>query len=203
MKKFNNKIFIIFISLIILLVISLAFFIFKKPENNPVKNNCQNKDYKISLTLQSGERGVIKLTDNYCDLPINQKNDLLFKVLSDNAVEDSLYNSRLYFWLRNPKLTIEEQVTYIIDKQFPKNNFCQVKRNKYAQFDNLPTFELVIDPQAKLENLDSNNCLLFKPINSFSEEFFLETNNLLVLERQDGLNGIMPYNLASISFIKN
>lgn len=179
---------------------ALGFFIFNNHKNISNKPTCQNKEFKIPITLQSGERGVIKFTDDHCNKSLNQKEETLsFKVLKDNGLEDNLYGSRLYFWLRDTNLSLDQQIIKVANK----NGFCQVEKNKYPQANNLTTFSLSLMSQVKTKKMANDYCLVLGPKNNFSSESFLEINNLLVLQRQDGLDGIMPINLNSLSFIKN
>lgn len=188
------------------IIVSLASFWLIQFNSNkrPIKTVCSDKDYKIPLTLQSGEVGDIYLTENHCELsPDKSANNLSFKVLADGGIEDSLYQSKLYIWQRNAALTLTAQIEDIAYNKFSKNKLCQLERNLYPQHDGLITYALAAKTKAGDEASSKIDCLLFSKAADFSAEIFMETNDLLILQRQDGLDGIEPFNLSSLRFVKS
>lgn len=186
MKK---KIILIIAGAIIILI--GGFVVIKNSPPNSPQTFCQNKEFNIPVTLQSGEKGTIYLSDNHCELkPINGAPELSFQVLADGAIQNNTDLGRLYIWLRNSQLSIEQQIQSIISDQF--NKTCQVEKGQYKQFDDLAVYSALGD-----------NCELFGPLNEYSSEFFLATNNVIIAERHDGFDGLAPFNLASIKFIKD
>jgi len=194
MKK--QAIYLIGVITLVLFIIGLIIF---KTNSNQLKPQplCQNKEHQVSLTLQSGEKGKLFLTDNHCELRPNQPaNELSFKVLPDGALEDSIYQSKLYFWSRDNKLSSIEQIKNLVN-QLAKDKLCQVEKNNYPQRDGLLTYGV------RLANESKSDCLLFGQETEFASEVFIETDKLLILQRQVGLDGIEPFNLASIKFIQD
>lgn len=184
---------------VITLVLFISGLIIFKTNSNQLKPQplCLNKEHQVSLSLQSGEKGVLYLTDNHCELRPNQPaNELSFKVLPDGALEDSIYQSKLYFWSRDNKLSAIEQIKNLVN-QLVKDKSCQVEKNNYPQRDGLVTYSVNSTTEAKTA------CTLFAAESIFTTEVFIETDKLLILQRQVGLDGIEPFNLASIKFIQD
>jgi hypothetical protein len=173
------------IILVLLLIISLIIILFKAPWF--IRQACRDETYELPLTLQSGEVGKIFITGNQCSVPLASQFKLVFKVLPDQAIEDSIYQSRLYIWARN-QLTIEEQIQTIAQAN---NKVCEVIKNDYPQHDGLTTYQLVGD-----------NCFVFGQESPLSSEVFMENNGLLILQKQSGFDGLEPFALSSIRFIR-
>ncbi|MCX6793071.1 MAG: hypothetical protein NTY12_03515 [Candidatus Falkowbacteria bacterium] len=185
------------ISLAVLTSIFIFLFIQSKSAKPIEKLECKNKDYEISLTLKSGEKGKVYLLDNRCEPnSVVKDNNLSFKVLADGALEDSIYQSKLYFWTRDNNLTVEAQIKSIADK-LNKNKLCAVERNQYTQHDGLETYSLMINHKA------NNDCMLFGNLSDFSSEIYMTNNGLLIAQRQDGMDGIEPFNLSSLRFVRD
>jgi len=180
--KINKNTIEIFIAAVI--IILAAVFLIKSNEKKVIV--CQNKEYKIPVTLQSGEQGRVYITDNRCELPNIHQQKLSFAVLPDGAIQDNLYESKLYIWTRNSQ-SIQGQLQSILKKQFKKDS-CQIEKDKFTQYDGLETYHI--------------KCSLFGSATDYSSESFMEANGLLIAQRQDGMDGISPYNLASIKFVK-
>jgi len=100
-------------------------------------------------------------------------------------------------------MTIEQQIQSILNDQYNKNNLCLVKELEYPQHDKLIVYKAQIDTEADTANLREDYCFIFdNSFNIYSEEIFMSNNNLLIAQRQDGADGIQPFNLASIRFVK-
>jgi len=193
MKK--QAIYITGLITLVLLIIGLVFFRLNSNQSKP-QTLCENKEYQVSLTLQTGEKGKLYLTDNHCELRPNQLSDeLSFTVLPDGALEDSIYQSKLYFWSRDSKLSSIEQIKNLVN-QLAKDKSCQVEKNSYPQRDGLVTYSVNSTTEPKTA------CALFAVESLFTSEVFIETDKLLILQRQVGLDGIEPFSLATIKFEK-
>jgi len=194
MKKY---IYLVAALVVVVIVFRVIFLWPKDSQNNEVVNRpgCDNRKYNISLTLQSGEKGIINVTDNQCDSSLaRQTNNLSFKLLADGAIEDSIYKSKLYIWSRDNNVSIEKQIKTIADK-FNKNKSCKVKKSAYPQHDGLTTYSLELSGKA------DKDCMLFGPLSDLTSEVFMTTNDLLIVQRQEGIDGIEPFNLGSIKFV--
>lgn len=149
--------------------------------------DCRNKQYRIAATLQSGEQGIVHITDNRCEFPsIHEKTDLSFSVVSDGAIQENIYESKMYIWPRDEQ-NPEAQIQSILKKRFP-DQACTLERSSWPTSDNLPAYR--------------SDCLFFSS-SDISSETFIVVNNLIVLYRQDGIDGIPPFNVASVAFVKN
>lgn len=177
----------------------LIFIIFWLVDSNkkPPRTVCENKNYEIPLSLKSGEKGILRFKGNDCELSSRpQGDDLSFRVLADGALEDSFYQSRFYIWSRDNNLTAENNIKQILSK-YEKDRFCLVVKNDYLQRDGLLGY--------RLESIDkpSDYCLLLGAGSDLVGETFLVLDQLIVMHRQDGLDGIAPFDLASIEFLGN
>jgi|GEM_PF-4579202 len=181
---------IILLIFVILAIVIAIIILFKNyfPKNQVAQ--CLEKKYSLDLTLQSGEKGTLIIPSNACDINIKNSSDLIFEVLEDNSIKDSIYQSRLYIWLRNNE-DIEKQISKIA-KDILNDSSCNVKPSEYLQRDGLKTHSLVGD-----------NCWLFGKGSDYASEYFVETNGLLILHRQNGADGIAPFDFSKIKFKKN
>ncbi len=178
----KNKL-ILISSLIVCIVILIVV---KKYSLLTTINTCKNNTFTIDSKLESGESGKVLIDDNSCEFP-GQNNNLNFEVMENGAIQDSLYGSSLYIWKRN-ELSLEKQIQQIIDER-SKSKMCSLHKNDQIQRDGLELYY--------------SSCWIFGPRTEFASENFVSTNNLIIGYRQEGSDGIAPFNLASIQFQQN
>lgn len=183
-KKIVLLIFVILAIVIAMIVLFKNYF----PKNKVAQ--CLEKKYSLNLTLQSGEKGTLIIPGNACSVNIKNSESLDFEVLEDNSIKDSIYQSRLYIWLRNNE-EIEKQISKIA-KDILKDSSCNVRLSEYLQRDGLKIYSLV-----------GNNCWLFGKGSDYVSEYFVATNGLLILHRQNGADGIAPFDFSGIEFRKD
>ncbi len=154
---------------------------------------CQEQDYAIVATLQSGESGTIRLASNHCETPLPSGSPILsFLIDADGALVNSISDTRLYLWKRNESMGIEQQIASIIANRTKKRD-CRIEKNPYQQHDGLDTY-------GSIATSERNECFVFGKGGEFFSELFMETNGLIILQRQEGIEGIEPYNLHSMRF---
>ncbi len=169
------------------LILFIAILIVVK--NNPlptISNTCKNKTFTIASKLESGEEGKVFIDDNRCEF-VSENNDLNFEVMENGAIQDTVYRSSLYIWNRN-ELSLEKQIQQIIDDR-SKSKTCSLHKSDQIHRDGLESYY--------------SDCWLFGQQSDFAFENFISTNNLIIGYRQEGLDGIAPFNFASIHFQQN
>lgn len=173
--------------LISALIVCIATVIVVKNNASPIiTNTCKNKTFTIATKLESGEEGKVLIDDNRCEFP-GQNNNVNFEVMENGAIQDSLYKSSLYIWKRN-ELSLEKQLKQIVDER-TNSKMCSVHKSDLVQRDGLEFYY--------------SDCWIFGPQSDFASENFVNTNNLIIGYRQEGLDGIAPFNFASIQFQQN
>jgi len=205
MKKVNKRVAIIIGILILAFVSAIVIKLLLFSKLLVSNTACVDKVFQIPLTLQSGEKGKLFITDNRCELhQIEGYPELSFKVLDDGAVQDSILHEKLHIWLRKPDLSVEKQIQDILNNQFKKNNLCLIKAADYTSADDLTIYNTYIDPRAKSKSLTDDYCLAFgPPENTLIFEMYLAANNVLINERAGIYDGIPPFHEASIRFVKD
>lgn len=189
-KKILLLVFVVVTLCLVVFVLARQYII--KPQSlkttTPV---CKDRAYSIPLILQSGEKGTLYLTGNSCSAPLANSDQLVFSVFEDGAVRENIFDSRLYIWLRDANLSIEQQIESILSQRYKKHN-CAITKNVFTQHDNLSTYRAA-----------NGECIVFGGASDFSSEIYMETNGLLIAQRQDGFDGIEPFNVASIRFVED
>lgn len=198
MRK-HSKVIIISLLIVLLFLGFLKWTNIKIIENLPKDYSCKNAEFSVPVTLQSGEQGVLFITDNHCEIsPVGGYPPLAFDITNDGAVKNNVSQSVLHIWKLNNQLPIETVIHNIITTKFKKDSHCQVKQNDTSQFDKLITYGVY--PDQKNSKLKLEDCLIFVSDDSLSSEYYFATNNLLIMSSQYGSWGIQPYDETSIRF---
>ncbi len=99
-----------------------------------------------------------------------------------------MYDSKLFVWLRNPNLSVEAQLMEKLEEKF-KDKDCKIEQNPYSYNRNLETYR--------------SNCFAFGAAGEYASELYAAPHNVLIAYRQDGADGIPPFDLSSVRFVKD
>jgi len=201
MKKYLKLIILI---IFIIIIISILLYIKNSDQNvisNENNNDCIINEYPISVTLQSGEKGIVFIKDHPCFFQSESyKNDLTFTVLEDGSIRDNTNLSRLFIWMRDNNLSAEEQMINLLTNKYNKNNFCLVKKSDYEGYSDFISYNIYLN---NIE-LPKDYCYVHGIANDgFAYEGFIVVNNLLIMERHEGVDGMGSYDQGSIRFIED
>lgn len=201
----NNNIKLILLGIVIIIILGLIKYIDSSTWHiSKISSDCKNKEYEINITLQSGEEGVLHITDNRCELlPVKGEPELFFEISDDGALENNVYSSKFYIWTRDRNLSIEEQIQSVLIDKSKGENSCLVEKYEYSQRNKSFIYGIYVNKDISLQNFPDDYCHIFGDMTDFSSEFFMETNNLLIAQREEWPEGIQPFDLASIRFVED
>lgn len=161
---------------------------------------CKNDEFQIPLTLQSGEKGTVYITDDLCNLlqPAATKKRLQFTVLADGAVDNSISGSHMYVWARDSAVTVENQLGRIAQQYTKRVDLCSVIKSQYLSSAKLYSYSLGISEKF-INKVPKNSCTFFGEYDDYTFEVYYQANNVLYALRTEGY--LEPFDLASIKFV--